>query len=134
MLKDRLTLLIVTWKGDDILQNCLSSLMRVYGDAVPSCVVVDNANLESTRTLCARYPFVTYVAAPENLGFAGGNNLGLPYCTTDYICLLNNDTVIHADSFSPLIAFMDAHPNVAVTQGTMNLPRCAIRSTIAVRG
>ena len=124
MLKNRLTLLIVTWKGDDLLRNCLSSLVCVYGNAVPPCVVVDNANLGSTRNLCAHYPFVTYVAALENLGFAGGNNLGLPYCTTEFICLLNNDTVIHADSLSPLIAFMDAHPNVAVTQGTMNLPRC----------
>lgn len=124
MLKDRLTLLVVTWQGDELLRNCLVSLVRTFGDDAPPCVVVDNANLASTRDLCAAFPFVTYLAAPANLGFAGGNNLGWPLCQTEYVCLLNNDTVVHADSFSPLVAFMDAHPSVAVAQGTMHLPRC----------
>ena len=117
------TILIVTWNGDDLLGDCLRSIARAVVNR-PPCVVVDNANLTSTRELCAGFGFVKYVPSKENLGFAGGNNLGLPFCKTDYICLLNNDTVIHEDSFSPLIEFMDAHPNVAVTQGTMKLPRC----------
>ena len=118
----RYTLLIVTWKGDDLLRDCLDSLVRAL-PILPPCVVVDNAPLESTRILCAEYPFVTYVAAPHNLGFAGGNNLGLPYCKTDYICLLNNDTRVLADSFSPLVDFLDAHPSAAVAQGTLVMPR-----------
>ena len=122
-IKGRYTILIVTWNGDDLLGDCLASIASSLGDDVP-CVVVDNANLPSTRSLCSRYPFAKYVPSARNLGFAGGNNLGLPYCETEYVCLLNNDTVVRHDSFSPLIRFMDEHPDAGVAQGTMKLPRC----------
>lgn len=41
---------------------------------------------------------------------------------TDYILLLNNDTVVHGDSFSPLIEFLKSHERVGIVQGTMNIP------------
>ena len=47
---ERLSILIVTWKGDDLLRVCLSSLARVYGSR-PEVVVVDNADQASTRAL-----------------------------------------------------------------------------------
>ena len=119
----RYTILVVTWNGDDILRDCLDSIRSVLGEAVP-CIVVDNANLGSTRELCGNYAFVSYVPSPENLGFAGGNNLGLAKCGTEYVCLLNNDTIIRSDSFSPLVRFLDEHPEAGVAQGTMKLPLC----------
>ena len=117
------TVLIVTWNGDGLLRDCLESV-RAALPRCPPCVIVDNANLESTKELCAGFEFVTYVPSNENLGFAGGNNLGLPFCKTKYVCLLNNDTIIHADSFTPLVEFLELHPGAAVAQGTMKLPRC----------
>ncbi len=117
------TVLIVTWNGDGLLEDCLRSIAAATAPT-PHCVVVDNAALESTRELCGRFAFATYVRAPENLGFAGGNDLGLPYCTTEYVCLLNNDTIVHEDSFAPLVDFLERHDNIAVAQGTMKLPNC----------
>lgn len=116
-----LSVIIVTWKGDNLLRDCLDSLARAVGIA-PEVVVVDNAAEESTRRLVADYPNAVYVASPGNPGFAGGNNIGLERTTRDFILLLNNDTVIHADSFSPLIEFLEAHPKVGIVQGTMNIP------------
>lgn len=118
---DQLSIVIVTWNGDGLLKNCLDSVRRVYGD-VPEIVVVDNANQASCAALAKEYPNVTYVAAPENLGFAGGNNLALPHVTRDYILLLNNDTIVHEDSFTPLLDFLAARPKVGIVQGTMNIP------------
>ena len=55
---------------------------------------------------------VTLIDANANLGFAGGNNLGLDFLlrapATDYIWLLNNDTVIEPDAASALLARLDA--------------------------
>jgi len=116
-----LSIIIVTWNGDELLKNCLNSVAKVYGTE-PEIVVVDNANQASCAALVARYPNATYVAAPENLGFAGGNNLGLVKTTRNYILLLNNDTIVHADSFSPLIEFLKSHDKVGIVQGTMNVP------------
>lgn len=116
-----LSVVIVTWNGDDILKNCLDSLVRVYGSSL-EIVVVDNADSASTRALVSGYGGVKYVPSPGNPGFAGGNNIGVRETTRPYILLLNNDTVVHGDSFTPLVEFLEAHERVGVVQGTMNVP------------
>ena len=116
-----LSIVIVTWKGDDILGNCIESIQKVYGDA-PEIIVVDNAASEQTRRLAAGFKGVKYVPSPGNPGFAGGNNIGVKETTRPYILLLNNDTVVYGDSFSPLVEFLKSHGRVGIVQGTMNVP------------
>lgn len=116
-----LSIVIVTWKGDDILGNCLRSVREVYG-TVPEVVVVDNAASEETHKLVAGFEGVKCVSSPGNPGFAGGNNIGVRETTRPYILLLNNDTVVHGDSFSPLVEFLKSHERVGIVQGTMNIP------------
>ena len=116
-----LSIIIVTWNGDDILGNCLRSVREVYGN-LPEIVVVDNAASEETRNLVSGFDGIKYVSSPGNSGFAGGNNIGVRETTRPYILLLNNDTVVHGDSFSPLVEFLMAHERVGIVQGTMNIP------------
>ena len=120
-LVDSLSILIVTWNGDELLANCLDSVARVYSTH-PEIIVVDNAAAPSTRELVGKYPNAKYLSTKENLGFAGGNNLGFVATTRKYVLLLNNDTIIHEDSFSPLLRFLAANAKVGIVQGTMNTP------------
>ena len=115
---DRVSLLIVTWDGDALLKRCLESLVSTYG-RLPQTVVVDNANLESTRCLAAAYDNLEYIPSPSNLGFAGGNNLGFPKCRGEYVVLLNNDTESTGDALSELVSFMDAQRQVGAVQGRL---------------
>lgn len=121
-----LSVVIVTWNGDALLRSCLESLAAV-GGAEPEIVVVDNAASSETKQLVAGFANCKYVQAEKNLGFAGGNNLGVEQCTRPYVVLLNNDTIVHADSLSPLVNYLDEHPQVGVVQGTLNLSRCGNR-------
>ena len=116
-----LSVIIVTWNGDDLLANCLESLCRVYANRL-EIVVVDNAASEATRSLVVGFDGVKYVPSPGNPGFAGGNNIGVREATRSYILLLNNDTVVHGDSFSPMVEFLKSHKHVGIVQGTMNVP------------
>ena len=116
-----LSVVIVTWNGDDILKNCLDSLVGVYGSSL-EIVVVDNADSASTHALVSGYAGIKYIPSPGNPGFAGGNNIGVRETTRPYILLLNNDTVVHGDSFSLLVEFLSAHERVGIVQGTMNIP------------
>lgn len=118
-----LSILIVTWNGDELLRNCLESLAAVCG-LEPEIVVVDNAASAETERLVAGFANCRYVRTEKNLGFAGGNNLGVAQCTRPYVVLLNNDTIVHEDSFTPLMQYLDGHPHVGVVQGTLNLSRC----------
>lgn len=119
-LLSKLSILIVTYKGDDLLYNCLSSLQNAC-EEMPEIVVVDNSANDATKKLVEAYPTAKYVASETNLGFAGGNNLGLPHCTKPYVLLLNNDTIIHKEPFTQLIDYLENNPRVAVVQGKMRL-------------
>ena len=60
----------------------------------------------------------------ENLGFAGGNNVGIKYVMKkggcDYILLLNNDTVVEDDFLEPLLESANENPKVGVVGGKIN--------------
>lgn len=117
-----LSIIIVTYKGDNLLKQCLDSLVKACGSE-PEIVVVDNSKSDATEDIVKAYANTKYIASETNLGFAGGNNLGLPFCTREYVLLLNNDTIIYQDSFSPVIDYMEKNPKVAVAGGTMRLAK-----------
>jgi GT2 family glycosyltransferase len=120
-LKD-LSIIIVTYDGDDMLKNCLDSLVREKIDK-SQIVVVDNLSSKRTRKLVYSYKTPLYIANAVNSGFAGGNNKALSFCRGKYILLLNNDTIVHSrESILELIEFLDENPKAAVAQGTMVLP------------
>lgn len=62
-------------------------------------IVVDNASAHDEASMIAqRYPQVTVIRSQENLGFAGGNNLGVQAAHGRYLFFVNNDTVFKPQS------------------------------------
>lgn len=63
---------------------------------------------------------VILVRSAENLGFAAGCNLGMRLSVTigsDYLWLLNNDTVVDPESLGKLVSFLEEHPDFAAATG-----------------
>ena len=59
-------------------------------------IVVDNASQQDEATVISqRYPQVTVIRSNQNLGFAGGNNLGIQAAHGKYLFFLNNDTILY---------------------------------------
>jgi len=71
-------------------------------------IVVDNASKENPEShLKQHYPEVIYIASSENLGFSGGNNLGIAASTGEYLYFVNNDTELIEGSIPTLLALFD---------------------------
>jgi hypothetical protein len=67
-------------------------------------IVIDNGSREDEGSLIAqRYPQVKIIRSDRNLGFAGGNNLGIKAAKGKYIFLINNDTVFKDFNIQPII-------------------------------
>lgn len=70
-------------------------------------------------------PLLTLIRNDENLGFAGGNNVGLRYAmarsNTDFYWLLNNDTVVESETLTHLMARMQHQPTVGMCGSTIRL-------------
>ena len=71
-------------------------------------IVVDNASKDNPAEMIQkRFPEVLFMSNDENLGFAGGNNVGIRDAKGKYVLLLNNDTEVASDFLEPLVACME---------------------------
>ncbi len=75
---------------------------------------------EIPKNVTTKYPLI-FIQTEKNLGFAGGNNVGIRYALAKddfmYICLLNNDTVIEWNFLSNLIETMKVCPKAGIVGG-----------------
>lgn len=74
-------------------------------------IVVDNGSKKNEAILLQeKYPFIKAIRSEKNLGFAGGNNLGISEASGSYLFFLNNDTFVQDDSISRLTGMMKHEP------------------------
>jgi GT2 family glycosyltransferase len=101
--KDLVSIIIVNWNGLKWLNKCLDSLYsQTYKNY--EIILVDNASTDdSIAFIKENYPEVIIVCTKKNLGFAGGNNLGIEKAKGEYILLLNNDTWVDNDFLDKML-------------------------------
>lgn len=77
-------------------------------------IVVDNASQNNEAiVLQQQFSWAKCIRSEQNLGFAGGNNLGVKYAKGDYFFFINNDVIITEDCFSLLLQRMGTDHKVA---------------------
>ena len=103
---------IVTINYNQLGLTCelLDSLRRVTYPAVEVIVVDNNSKEDPTSVITERYPEVKLIVSRENLGFAGGNNLGIKASRGKYILFLNNDTEVAPGFLEPLVDLFQSNP------------------------
>ena len=106
------TVVVVAYNSARDLPACLAALA---GQTLPrhrfEVVVVDNASTDGSAALVRRdFPNARVVASRRNLGFAGGNNLGVTYARGDRVALLNPDTIADPHWLEELLRAADANP------------------------
>lgn len=78
-------------------------------------IVVDNASKkDEASVISAKYPQVIVIRSPQNLGFAGGNNLGIKAARGKYLFFINNDTIFKEFNIQALIDRLESSPKIAV--------------------
>ncbi|WP_090603317.1 glycosyltransferase family 2 protein [Parapedobacter koreensis] len=78
-------------------------------------IVVDNGSREDHGLMFkAVYPQLIYIRSEKNLGFAGGNNLGIGHARGEYLLFLNNDTEITQNFVRALRDELDHHAEIGL--------------------
>jgi GT2 family glycosyltransferase len=105
----------------------MDSLRRVTYPNI-EVIVVDNASpTDDPSVIKARYPEVKLIRSDVNLGYAGGNNLGIHHAKGDYLLFLNTDTEVKPDFLEPLVQLFEENPTAGIASpkiifyGTDNL-------------
>ena len=110
---------VVNWNGVGHLRECLPSL---EGVSYPNfkVIVVDNGSRDdSADFIRASFPSFALIRNERNLGFAGGNNVGIEYALdqrADYVALLNNDTRVEPDWIDALVHVAQQDANIALCE------------------
>lgn len=123
MLKEcELSIITVNYNG--LKDTCELMDTLPLDDTSLEVIVVDNASKDDEASVIAqRYPQVKAIRNEKNLGFAGGNNLGIKAAQGKYLFFINNDTLLYkevegegwkvkGDMFRPLIYRLESSPKI----------------------
>lgn len=108
---------ILNLDGRDVLVETLETVERM---AYPNSrmVVVDNGSRDGSQDMVrSRFAAVTLIENGENLGFGGGNNVGLQYALdqgADWVFLLNNDITVAPDLLTELMAVAPSDGKIGI--------------------
>lgn len=110
-----LSIIIVSYNARDDLANCLRSLAAEPPAIAHDITVVDNASPDgSADAVRAGWPGVQVIRLEKNLGFSGGNNVGIRATSGDLVLLLNSDTIVPPGAIDRLVTRLEAHAEAAV--------------------
>ncbi len=112
----KVAVVILNWNGEKMLAKYLPTLLQHLQESV-EVFVADNASTDnSVALLKEKFPTVKRILLDKNWGFAEGYNQALRQINATYYILLNSDIEVSSGWLSPLITWMDAHPETAACQ------------------
>lgn len=109
--------IILNWNSHKDTIECVESCLKL--DYSPyEVVIIDNASEDDSENILRKaFPTLKLIQTSANLGYAGGNNVGIRYAVekgSDFIWLLNNDTVVTPQALSVLVAYAETNPAIGM--------------------
>jgi len=120
----KISFIIVNYNG---LEDSCELIESIYAHIPISLgyeiILVDNGSRKDESIhVKEKFPSVNAVRSEKNLGFAGGNNLGIKQSSGDYLFLINNDTLLFDDSILKLVDFIDKNSQAAAASPKIYFP------------
>ena len=116
-----LSIIILNYNTKQITLEAVQSIEKNYAKEVESglyeVIVADNASPDGSLKAFQEYKKKSKIKSfhvidnSGNIGFAAGNNKGLPYAKGRYVLFLNPDTIVYPKTLTHMIDFMDSHPD-----------------------
>ena len=100
-MENELSIITVNYNGLEDTCALIDSIP--FNDRMEVIVVDNGSKTNEAAIISQRYPYVITLRSELNLGFAGGNNLGINAARGKYLYLINNDTIFKGEEFQALI-------------------------------
>lgn len=112
----RIAVVILNWNGEQMLRRFLPSVVRWSAEKA-RIIVADNGSTDGSMELLASdFPSVERLPLGRNYGFAEGYQQALHKIESEFYVLLNSDVEVTEGWLDAMLAYMDAHPEVAACQ------------------
>ena len=108
----KLSIITINYNG---LKDTCELIDSIPFDGNMEVIVVDNASTQDEASIISeRYPQIKVIRSHQNLGFAGGNNVGIKAAKGQYILLINNDTYFKAYNIDALINRLESSDKIGI--------------------
>ena len=116
--------IILNWNGFDDTVECIDSILSFNSDLIDIFLVDNGSETNDLEKLKARYgeEISEYIQNDSNLGFSGGNNVAIDAAISmdyQYICTLNNDTVVTENWIEDILLTLDLDPSLGSAGGKL---------------
>jgi GT2 family glycosyltransferase len=114
------SIVLVNWNGLSDTLACARSCLEMAGPRFEIVIVDNDSSDGSAAALTAALgsnPAVTLLLSKQNLGYAGANNLAITRALaagTEFVWLLNNDTIVNPKSLQALVDAAATHPRAGM--------------------
>ena len=120
----QVSVILINYNSSEFTIKCVESINRETKDISYEIVIIDNcsswAQYKMLSAAMQKNDHVKLYRSNINLGFSGGNMLGVQYARGNYLFFLNNDCELMNDNLSILHRFMQENPQAAVCTGQMH--------------
>jgi GT2 family glycosyltransferase len=113
-LKPLVSIVTVNYNQSMVTCELLGSLRQISYPNIEIIVVDNNSLNDKPDRIKELFPEVQLIKSSINLGFAGGNNLGIKASKGSFILFLNNDIEVEPDFLEPLVEAFDKYPNAGI--------------------
>jgi len=109
------SIVTVNYNQPQVTLAFLLSIKQNTGGSFVEVILVDNGCSENHESLFrSAYPELVYIRSEINLGFAGGNNLGIKAAKGDFLLLLNNDTEVTSNLIEELSSELESNQDIGM--------------------
>ncbi len=112
-MRRKISVISVVYNNPEVTLDLLKSLSEQEYRLL-EIIIVDNGSTDDASFLKRRYPEIRLIRSEKNLGFAGGNNLGIQAAKGKYLLFLNNDTIVPRGTISRLLETFEAAPTAGI--------------------
>ena len=92
--KSLISIVVLNYNAGELLLNCINSLKKSTYQNI-EILVVDNISSDDSHTKCKKqFPDIKLIQNRKNLGYCGGNNVGIKEAKGEFIVILNPDTIV----------------------------------------
>jgi N-acetylglucosaminyl-diphospho-decaprenol L-rhamnosyltransferase len=106
-----LSIIVSNYNARELLRTCLTSLYQHPPTCSFNIIVVDDASWDGSDEMVREcFPQVHLLRTDRNLNYGGANNQALDFVQCEFVCLLNNDTVMLPHALDDMVTFLHEHP------------------------
>jgi GT2 family glycosyltransferase len=106
------SIVTVNFNGSEDTLELIESLTKISYPNIEIIVVDNHSENDNPYLIKERFPSIVLYVSNVNMGFAGGNNLGIMRARGEYVLLLNNDTIVDKGFLEPLVSKMQSDPTI----------------------